>query len=307
MKKPSFQFYVGDWKANQKLRRCSWAARGVWIEIMGLMHDSEEYGILRWPLEEIIHAVGCPSELVHELVKKGVLKGVDKDTLSVTHKESFAQKNKEPIEETIIDNQLGPFWFSSRMVRDEHIRSKRAIHGSKSENNPNVPRKKVENDEDKDIDKDTFSPSPSSSDSSSLKKKESASVNAGEICAEFKQMGMLRTNPQHLGLVELISQGVTREHLIHGMSDAISRGMPFDYGIKVAASAFANPDKFKPKSQSSGKESKTPSNPRQAQREKYNEGMNNLMNKVKNNGSAYNGSQSADPRDITGECEIVTD
>lgn len=326
MKKPAFQFYVGDWKANQKLRRCSWAARGAWIELMGLMHDSEEYGILRWTLEEIIHAVGCPAELVHELVKKGVLKGVDKDTLYVTHKESFVQKNKEPIEETIIENQSGPFWFSSRMVRDEHIRNKRGIHGSKSENNPNVPRKKTENEEDKDIDKDTFSPSPSSSSSCSLKKKEGANeknddgdadvtqcdaskkVNAGEICAEFKKMGMMVTNPQNMILIDLINRGITKVELMHGMAEAIERKMPFQYGLKVAADVFANPEKIiSKKSNGNGHEFKPPNNSKQQKRDEYRQTMNNLMSKVKNNGSAYHGTQSTEPRDITGECEVVTD
>lgn len=139
------------------------------------------------------------------------------------------------------------------------------------------------------------------------KEKESASVNAGEICAEFVQMGMKRTNPQHLLLIELIDQGIGREHLIFGMSEALAREMPFAYGLKAAASAFKNPEKFNPKPQNNSKEFKSPSNSRQAQREKYKEDMNNLINKVKNNGSAYHGTKSADPRDITGECEIVTD
>ena len=57
MKRPSFQFYVSDWQSNNKLRRCSHAEKGIWLDVMCLMHDSEEYGILRWPLKEVAQAV----------------------------------------------------------------------------------------------------------------------------------------------------------------------------------------------------------------------------------------------------------
>ena len=60
MKRPSFQFYPGDWQSDLKLRRCSAAARGVWIDILCALHDSDDgYGLLRWPLKEIASTVGA--------------------------------------------------------------------------------------------------------------------------------------------------------------------------------------------------------------------------------------------------------
>src|SRR5713226_5956827 len=53
MKRPAFQFYPGDWRSNAKLRRCSFAERGIWLEVMCLLHDSDEYGVLRWPLDDV--------------------------------------------------------------------------------------------------------------------------------------------------------------------------------------------------------------------------------------------------------------
>ena len=50
-RRPSFQFYPADWRANAKLRRCSRAERGDWIELICLLHDSEEYGVLSVPLK----------------------------------------------------------------------------------------------------------------------------------------------------------------------------------------------------------------------------------------------------------------
>ena len=49
-RRPSFQFYPGDWLANVKLRCCSIAARGAWLELLCRFHDSDEYGVLRLTL-----------------------------------------------------------------------------------------------------------------------------------------------------------------------------------------------------------------------------------------------------------------
>lgn len=127
MKRPAFQFYPADWRNNAKLRRCSWAARGVWIDVMSLMHDSEEYGILRWPLKEIAQAIGAPLPLLKELVDKDVLKGSDKQLASpLVYTPVSGRKKGSPVE--LISVQKGPIWYSSRMVTDEHVRQKKANH-----------------------------------------------------------------------------------------------------------------------------------------------------------------------------------
>lgn len=124
MKRPAFQFYPADWRNNAKLRRCSWAARGVWIEVMGLLHDSDCYGILRWNLKEIALAIGCPLSLLKELVSKGVLKGCDKGLCEpMIYTPRSGRKDGKPV--TLIGEEQGPIWFSSRMVRDEYVRNVR--------------------------------------------------------------------------------------------------------------------------------------------------------------------------------------
>lgn len=45
-KKPWFKFYPSDWRADQALRLCSLAARGLWVECMALMHEAKPYGHL---------------------------------------------------------------------------------------------------------------------------------------------------------------------------------------------------------------------------------------------------------------------
>lgn len=122
MKRPSFQFYPADWRNNAKLRRCSWAARGVWIELIGLLHDSDDYGVLRWPLKQIAQALGCPLKLLNELVECGVLYGAEKgECEAFVYTPRSGRKNGEPVE--LVPAQQGPVWFSPRMVRDEYVRS----------------------------------------------------------------------------------------------------------------------------------------------------------------------------------------
>ncbi len=53
MKRPAFQFYTKDWRTNPKLRMCSEAARGAWIDILCVLHDSDEYGVFRRPLADL--------------------------------------------------------------------------------------------------------------------------------------------------------------------------------------------------------------------------------------------------------------
>lgn len=80
-KLPAFQFYPGDWMKDPNLRRCSPAARGVWIDLLCLMFECEERGVLisggvPWSREDVSAAIGGPDGatlmLLDELLTKGV-------------------------------------------------------------------------------------------------------------------------------------------------------------------------------------------------------------------------------------------
>lgn len=123
-KRPSIQFYPADWRNNAKLRRCSWAARGVWIELIGLLHDSDEYGVLRWPLSEIAQALGAHIREVKELASKGVLYGcASGDCEPMIYTPRSGRTDGDPV--LLVPAQPGPIWYSPRLVRDEYIRTKR--------------------------------------------------------------------------------------------------------------------------------------------------------------------------------------
>jgi hypothetical protein len=135
VKRPSLQFYPDNWRNNANLRRCSWAARGVWVEVICLMHDSDRYGVLEWPLKEIAQALGCTAAPLKELVEKGVLKGCDKgDCDPFVYVPRSGRKDGAPV--TLVDVQTGPIWFSSRMLKDEY---KRIVRGD-GDGNGDAPK-----------------------------------------------------------------------------------------------------------------------------------------------------------------------
>ncbi len=150
MKRPSLQFYPSDWQSNHKLKRCGHAEKGAWMDILCLLHDSDEYGILRWELSQIAQAIGTKIKIVESLVSKHILKGKPKDTIGNEPKDpthlpfGFTPRHggKASEEVILIPNQDGPLWFSSRLVVDEYIRNTRGKHGSKSLEHPNVPQPK---------------------------------------------------------------------------------------------------------------------------------------------------------------------
>lgn len=129
-KLPHMPFYPRDWRGDANLRRCSLEARGVWIELLCLMWDCSDRGVLAtagvpWTDEEVAGAVGGNIDVVirgiHELLAKGV-----------------ASRN------------LGGAIFSRRMVHDEHVRQVRAQAGHLSQVAQAKPRAKPEQKPDSD-------------------------------------------------------------------------------------------------------------------------------------------------------------
>jgi hypothetical protein len=45
-RQPWMKFYPSDWRADPRLRMCSLAARGLWMDMIALMHEAEPYGHL---------------------------------------------------------------------------------------------------------------------------------------------------------------------------------------------------------------------------------------------------------------------
>lgn len=122
---PYLQFYVNDWQGNANLKRCSHAEKGIWLDVLCLLHTSDDYGLLRWPLKDIAQAVGCPLPLLLGLYSKDVLKGCERGQQCPPYIFTPRHAGKSGAPVTLIEAQPGPVWYSSRMVRDHYVRSQR--------------------------------------------------------------------------------------------------------------------------------------------------------------------------------------
>lgn len=105
---PWMKFYPAAWRADPALRMCSLAARGLWVEMLSIMHEAEPYGYLLVngrPVTDAQLAVlaAAPSDQVPSLLDELESAGV------------FSRTRKGVI-------------FSRRMVRDE----KKSEEGRKS-------------------------------------------------------------------------------------------------------------------------------------------------------------------------------
>ena len=109
-KQPSFQFYPGDWLKDAALCGVSHAARGVWIDVICIMFECEERGVLSsnglvWSLDKTAQALRGDTagalQALSELTEAGVLRRRTADEA----------------------------YYSARVLRDEQIRKARAKAG----------------------------------------------------------------------------------------------------------------------------------------------------------------------------------
>lgn len=117
-KLPSFQFYPGDWLKDPALRRCSPAARGVWIDMLCLMFECEERGVLAsggvpWSDREVAAVVSGDTQDVLSCIDELLAKGV-------------AGRNSSGA------------LFSRRLVRDESKRKATRVRVQKYRSNADV-------------------------------------------------------------------------------------------------------------------------------------------------------------------------
>jgi hypothetical protein len=125
-KLPAIQFYVGDWKKDVGLQSCSIGARGLWFEMLLMMHESPIRGYLmltdQIPMhdEHIARVAGVDQSLVSHLIEELEQNGVfDYERLQITP-----------------DRMINVI-KSRRMVADEQKRQKCSVAGLRGvKNNP---------------------------------------------------------------------------------------------------------------------------------------------------------------------------
>lgn len=125
MSNPWLKFYPQDWRADEKLRNCSLAARGLWLEMLAIMHRSDVYGYL------LVN--GKPATDAQLAVQVGALP--DEVSLLVEQLET----------EGVFSRDRRGWIYSRRMMRDAKKARDCRENGSKG-GNPSL-RKQKENPE----------------------------------------------------------------------------------------------------------------------------------------------------------------
>ena len=60
-KLPADQWYSGDWFRAVDVRKCSFAVRGLWREMLDIMVNEQEKGLMRGTRAELCRVIGCTS------------------------------------------------------------------------------------------------------------------------------------------------------------------------------------------------------------------------------------------------------
>lgn len=78
---PSFQFYPGDWMKDPKLGLCSPATRGIWIDCLCAMHESDPRGIIEGSADQLARLLRASSSDVQSAVDELLATGAATVTL----------------------------------------------------------------------------------------------------------------------------------------------------------------------------------------------------------------------------------
>ncbi len=120
MRLPWFKYYPGDWRAEARLRVCSLAARGLWIELLGLMHEGDPRGYLTIGKRRL-------TEMDVKLIA----------TQIASEPRSIARCLEELSSNGVFSTDDDGCIYSRRMVRDEELKRRDQENG-KLGGNPNL-------------------------------------------------------------------------------------------------------------------------------------------------------------------------
>ena len=109
VRRPAFQFYPADWQKDVELQSCSIAARGLWLEMMCVMHQGVPYGHL------IANGIAMTDPQAARLC------GVD----TREYRKLLAELDRAGVPSRTAEGVI----YSRRMVRDEATRNRRAAGG----------------------------------------------------------------------------------------------------------------------------------------------------------------------------------
>lgn len=132
------KFYPADWQADELLGMCTLAARGLWIEMLGIMHKADPYGHLvvngRPPTDTQLAALArCPPDQIPSLLEELENAGV----FSRTRTRVIYSRRMTRDERRSKDGRAG------KLTGQRNPNSRRGRHGSVAK----MPANYAENDE----------------------------------------------------------------------------------------------------------------------------------------------------------------
>lgn len=143
-RKPWGKWFWGDWRKDARLRRCSYAARGLWADMLSLMGgECDRFGYLLME-GQALH----PTDLAGLLggserdIKKMITELEEKRVFSRTGDQDLADDLKIIVDATLPDGVI----FSRRMLRDKAKEETDRINGTKG-GNPRVKAHTIYNEE----------------------------------------------------------------------------------------------------------------------------------------------------------------
>lgn len=118
MSQPWFKFYPASWQADQSLRMCSLEARGLWMEMLCIMHNAPRRGYLESPKGEPLN-----DDMLCRLIG--------------TNKDDLYRAKSELVDFGVlsVDEKTGAI-YSRRMVKDSEKAKKCAAAGANGGGNP---------------------------------------------------------------------------------------------------------------------------------------------------------------------------
>lgn len=134
MTDPWLKFYPTDWRSDPKLRMCGLPARGLWIELIAIMHEATPYGHLLVsglaPTDtQLAVLVGAPSDqipgLVGELEAAGVFSRTREGVIysrrmtRVAKKSAIARKNGKNGGNPTLRKQTGNSSLDNQIATDQ--------------------------------------------------------------------------------------------------------------------------------------------------------------------------------------------
>lgn len=151
------KFYPTDWRSDPRLRMCGLAARGLWIEMIALMHEAVPYGHLvvsghSPTATQLAVLAGAPSDLIPDLLgelesagvfsrtKEGVI--YSRKMTRMAKKASVAKKNGKNGGNPSLGNKR-QIWPSDNQIPTDGVKPQKPEARYQKETEPIAQRKEA--------------------------------------------------------------------------------------------------------------------------------------------------------------------